>query len=75
VITKPNANPKDDDRECQDAIESELLMLIDHAVQAGWQRHQVVRALNDLAAGLWFDQQKFAGESHELPAVGTFPID
>jgi hypothetical protein len=75
VISEPNSDPQDDDKECQDAIEAELLALIDRAVQAGWQRHQVIRAINDLAAGLWFDEQKFAGESSGLPVVGTFPID
>jgi hypothetical protein len=75
MIAKPNADPQDDDKECQDAIEGELMTLIDRAVEAGWQRQQVVRSLNDLAAGLWFDEQKFAGDNPGLPAVGTFPID
>ena len=75
MISKPNSDPQDDDKECQDALEAELLTLIDHAIQAGWQRHQVIRSLNDLAAGLWFDEQKFTGESPGLPAVGTFSTD
>ena len=75
MILKPNSDPQDDDRECQDAIEAELLALIERAREAGWPRHQVIRALNDLSAGLWFDEQKFSGENSGMPAVGTFPID
>lgn len=75
MIPKPNTNPKDDDKECQDAIEAEVLNVIGHAVEAGWERSQIIRALNDLAAGLSFDEQKFAGQNVGLPAVGTFPID
>ncbi|OLP59755.1 hypothetical protein BJF93_21805 [Xaviernesmea oryzae] len=72
---KPNSRPQDNDKECQDVIEAEAVALIDRAQQAGWKRQQVIRALNDLAAGLWFDEQKTAGVKPKMPVVGTFPID
>ncbi len=75
MIPSPNTNPKDDDKECQDAIEPAVLELIDMAVASGWKKSQVVKALSDLSAGLWFDEQRFPDQRPDLPAVGLFPLD
>jgi hypothetical protein len=75
MISPPNTNPQDDDEECHDALESDVLALVDNAIAAGWKRTQVIKALSDLAAGMWFDEQRFSQRGEGIPAVGTFPID
>src|SRR4051812_5796655 len=75
LIPEPNSNPRDDDKECQDALEVEFSALIERAIAAGWKRQQVIKALSDLARGLWFDEQRVSPEAEHLPAVGTFPVE
>lgn len=71
MIKPPNDNPRDDDLECQQALESSFLALIDEAVPAGWPRRLVLESLGDLAENLWTDEEQL-GPPPELPAVGNF---
>ncbi len=59
MIRSPNANPRDDDMECQEALEPAFIALVDEAIRAGWSREQAVRSLSDLADHIWFDDQNF----------------
>ncbi|KQV36370.1 hypothetical protein [Rhizobium sp. Root1204] len=77
MIKAPNENPKDDNLECQEALEPSFLAVIDEAVKAGWSREQVIKSLGDLVDNLWFDDQAFPDDPSvekkaELPAVGSF---
>lgn len=81
MIKPPNENPKDDDLECQEALEPSFLALIEEAIKAGWSREQAIKSLGDLADNLWFEDQAFPADSEgakadeksgELPAVGSF---
>ncbi|KQV81882.1 hypothetical protein [Rhizobium sp. Root1220] len=47
----PNDNRRDDDLECQQALEALFLAIIDEAVAAGWPRR--LGSLGDLADNLW----------------------
>jgi hypothetical protein len=77
MIKGPNEDPKDDDLECQEALEPSFLAMIDEAVKAGWSREQVIESLGDLADNLWFEEQAFHDDpttekKSELPEVGSF---
>jgi hypothetical protein len=52
VIKAPNDNPRDDDLECQQALEPSFLSIIEEAVAAGWPRRLVLQSLGDLADNL-----------------------
>jgi hypothetical protein len=71
VIKAPNGNPRDDDLECQQALEPSFLAIIEDAVAAGWSRRLVLQSLGDLADNLWTDEEQL-GPRPELPAVGSF---
>ncbi|MBO9136544.1 hypothetical protein J5289_18230 [Rhizobium sp. B230/85] len=71
MIKPPNDNPRDDDLECQQALEASFLKIIDEAVAAGWSRRLVLQSLGDLADNLWIDEEKL-GPEPQLPAVGNF---
>jgi len=64
-------NPRDDDLECQQALEPSFLSIIEDAVAAGWSRRLVLQSLGDLADNLWTDEEQL-GPQLELPAVGSF---
>lgn len=59
MIRSPNANPRDDDIECQEALEPAFLRLVDDAVAAGWSREQCMCSLSDLADHIGFDDRIF----------------
>lgn len=71
LIPPPNDNPRDDDLECQQALEPSFLAIIEDAVAAGWPRRLVLQSLGDLADNLWTDEEQL-GPRPELPAVGSF---
>ena len=71
VIKALNDNPRDDDLECQQALEPSFLAIIVDAVAAGWPRRLVLQSLGDLADNLWTDEEQL-GPRPELLAVGSF---
>ena len=71
VIKAPNDNPRDDDLECQQALEPSFLAIIEEAVAAGWSRRLVLQSLGDLADNLWTDEEQLEPRP-ELPPVGSF---
>ena len=70
-VKPPNDNPRDDDFECQQALEASFLAIVDEAVAAGWPRRLVLQSLGDLADNLWTDEEQLVPQP-ELPAVSTF---
>lgn len=74
VIKAPNDNPRDDDLECQQALEPSFLSIIEEAVAAGWPRRLVLQSLGDLADNLWTDEEQL-GPRPELPAVAAGRAD
>lgn len=68
LIKPPNDNPRDDDLECQQALEPSFLSIIE---EAGWPRRLVLQSLGDLADNLWTDEEQF-GPRAELPGAGRF---
>ncbi|MGO4567598.1 hypothetical protein AB4Z52_21675 [Rhizobium sp. 2YAF20] len=70
-VKPPNDNPRDDDLECQQALEASFLAIVDEAVTACWPRRLVLQSLGDLADNLWTDEEQL-GPQPELTAVSTF---
>lgn len=71
IIKPPNDNPRDDDLECQQALEPSFLSIIEDAVAADRSRRLVLQSLGDLADNLWTDDEQLWPRP-ELPAVGSF---
>ncbi len=67
MIRPPNSNLRDDDLECQEALEPAFMALVDEAIRAGWSREQVVQSLSDLADHIWFDDQNFPDDPDRKP--------